>query len=268
MAETKTPPVPPAELVDGLSLPSWRTSETIGAAEEQWRNGLLWAYAGRYDRAWAWWDRITDPAYAARIRAARAQTLRDLALHERAEAEDRAGLAVAARQEDRAGLLIGFVADAIGLGNGPEARHRFRQASRELALLGESVDAEIERIRFGWVAAEIQLLTGEGATLSMLPSFSDDREQVMIPERYEVGGEYHLAKGLLFAGVLTRDVELLEEAAVRAPPGLAWAVHLARESMGVEGALAEARAAWKEVVPPPRHAPEAGRTSTALRLAR
>lgn len=267
MAENDLPPHPPAELHDGLALPSWRNGDhKPSMTEEAWRHGLLWAWAGRYDRAWAWWDRVLEPAYAARVRAARAQTLRDLSLHERAEAEDRAGLAIANRPEDRAALLIGYVADAIGLANGPEVRHRFRQASREVALLGDSVDAELERIRYGWVAAEIQLITGEGDAMSMLPGLSDDAEQLMIPERYEVGGEFHLAKGLVFAGVLTRDTELLDEAAERAPGGLLWAVHLARDAMGVPGALAQARDAWKGVVPPARHGPEASRTPTAKRL--
>ena len=99
--------------------------------------------------------------------------------------------------------------------------------------------------------AEVALLANERPHVD-LPRL--EREHIIVPDDYDSGSQHHLAKGLLFAGVIDRDRTALDAAAELAPPCLLWAVHLARRDVGAPGAVQAAREAWDQVVPPPEHA--------------
>jgi hypothetical protein len=63
-----------------------------------------------------------------------------------------------------------------------------------------------------------------------------------------------------------RDLRLLDAGAAVAPVVLRWAIELARADHGAADAMAQARAAWAEMVPPHHVAADAASTPTAARL--
>lgn len=255
-----TPPEPPPDRTAHLALPEWDGAQADPPARA-WRHGYLWMRLGRHDHAWGWWALVDDPRLATRVHASRASSLRELRLHRRADLEDAAALEASPEPGwERTAALIGRVADAVGEGDPGAADARLADALdavRDLPHdlpqdpphdLPHDLPADRQRIRLGWVACEVALLTG-GVPAVALPHVDRDGE-VATPPVYRAGSDHHLAKGLLFAGVLSRDLRVLEVAADLAPPGLAWAVHLARADLGADGALAAAREAWAKVVVP------------------
>lgn len=244
-----TPPEPPPDRVGRLRLPEWDDAPPASPAEAAWRNGELWMRLARYDHAWAWWALVDDPALAARVHVSRGSSLRELRLHRSALLEDRTALEVVPEGGwARAAALIGLVADAVGEGDRDAANDRLVAAVDAVGALPDDPPGNRQRIRLGWVACEVALLTG-GVPAVALPHVDRDG-QVSAPAVYRAGSDHHLAKGLLFAGVLSRDAGALEVAAELAPPGLAWAVHLARADLGADGARRAAREAWAQVVLP------------------
>ena len=246
---TSAPPEPPTV----LGLPEWDDDPAAAdrsAPELAWRAGYRWMRLGRHDHAWAWWERVDDPLLATRVHVSRAASLRELRLHRSAQLEDQAAVeADLADGWEVAGARIGLVADAVGEGDVREANDRLLGAVESVRVLPEDLPSDRQRIRLGWVACEVALMTG-GVPAVRLPHFDRDGE-LSAPSEYRAGSDHHLAKGLLFAGVLARDPGVLDVAAGLAPPGLVWAVHLARADLDVDGAREAARDAWSEVVPPP-----------------
>lgn len=266
--------MPPRDDLAGLVLPAHRrpwSRRAVGRAsvgsEEAWLLGYLWLRLGRHDLAHRWWDRVVDRRLLSRTQASRAASLRELGLHDRAEDADRTGLSLVGpgtSPADRAALLIGLVADAVGRGGATVAGRRLDPATAAVAALGSGREADRQRIRLGWVTAEVELMTGRRPTVA-LPRLGP--EGVAAPKHYAGGCRHHLAKGLLFAGVSDRDAATLAAAAELAPPGLVWAVHLARADVGVDGALERAREARRSVLAPRELREAVAATPTARRLA-
>lgn len=245
-----------------MSLPEWGTPPA-SEDEQRWRLGYLWMRLGRYDRAFRAWSTVVEAGLRSVVRSSRATALRELGLHERAQAEDRAAGTLASTAFDHARVAVGLVADAVGLLDRDGAGARLRDARRAVSALDVSRAADRQRIRLGWVEAEVALLAG-GPYPADLPRW--DGQDVHAPAVYDAGSQHHLAKGLAFAGLLARDLMTLDEAARRAPRGLAWAVHLARADLGAPSALHDARAAWSHVRVPPSLKVEVASTATFARL--
>jgi hypothetical protein len=210
-----------------------------------WASGYLWMRAGRYDLAWRSWERCpSDP----RVHVSRGAACRELGLHDRAERHD---LSAAASVDPAvsAAAAVGLVADAVGRGALDEARSRLDRARRAVSNLDRAPAAGRQRIRLGWVEVEVMLLAGDEPE-TPLPQLTKTGA-IAGPPHYGAGTRHHLAKGLLFAGVVRRDLLALGRAATMASPGLRWAVHLARVDLGADGAIGGARRAWSRIVPPP-----------------
>ncbi len=219
--------------------------------------GVVWGRLGRGDLAWRWFDRVQAPALGPWLAAERGRLLRELGGHGAAQELELAALPAAIDPIDAAMLWVSLAADAVGHVDAEGARQRLRRAQ---ALLGEQPDAprrDRQLLRESWVEVEIAFLTGSAPSAQGLPALRSDGE-LALPAPYRSGSRFHTAKGCLFAGVVRRDPELLERAADLAPPALLWAVHLARVSLGVPGAAAQAVAARALVVPPPGHRWEVG----------
>lgn len=243
------PPTPPPDRSAGSWLPEWDQGGAPSDPELAWRNGYLWMRLGRHDHAWDWWSRVDDPRFATQVHVSRASSLRELRLHRSAELEDRA--AVEADLDggwEAAAARIGLVADAVGQGDVRGANDRLADAVDAVRALPDDLPADRQRVRLGWVACEVALLTG-GVPAVRLPHVDRDGD-LALPDEYRAGSNHHVAKGLLFAGVLSRSVATLDAAASLAPPGLEWAVHLARADLGVDGAQEAAREAWAAIVVP------------------
>lgn len=260
--------------VRGTALPPppragrWRAWRRPPAEPEEavWRAGWLWAYAGRYDHAWRWWATLTADRWAARRQAAYAQTLRDLGLHDLAAQHTAAGLACAREVAEELWLRTGAVADALGQGDLAAAEAAFAAAADRIVAVPSTPEGDLLRVRLGWVAAELSLAGVPVAGGVLLPT-RGRWGRVDRPACYRRLGTYELAKGLLFRGVLDRDPRTLAVARWLAPPGLRWAVELARADLGVPGALPAAQRAWQRIQPPPEHAARVAATPTARRLA-
>lgn len=244
-----TPPEPPVRRTPRVRLPEWEEAPPPDDPERAWRNGYVWMRLARYDHAWAWWSLVDDPGLAARVLVSRASSLRELRLHRSARIEDETALNAGLEGGwEHASALIGLVADAVGEDDRESANARLADAIDAVRQLPDDLASDRQRIRLGWVACEVALLTG-GIPAVALPHVDRDG-QVAVPDVYRAGSDHHVAKGLLFSGVLARDPGPLDAAAELAPPGLLWAVHLARADHGVDGARAEARRAWERVVVP------------------
>ena len=207
---------------------------------------------------------------AARWHKSRGAALRQLGLHARAEIEDDAGLACVRPSGDAgsrvlcAGIRIGLVADAIGRDAGPEVETRLAIARADVDDLPTGAGRDLQSVRLAWVEVEHALSSGVDADASTLPRVEDGR--VEAPAAYAAGSTYHLAKGLLFAGVVARDITALDHVLTIAPNSLVWAAHLARADLGVADAPDAARAAWRDIGVPPDLVAEVAATPTGVRL--
>ncbi|HSK23842.1 MAG TPA: hypothetical protein VK906_11725 [Egicoccus sp.] len=263
------PPTPPAEALADLLPPDVDLARGLRheAARPVW-HGLVWSRLGRADLAWAHWDRVRLPALQPWIAAERGRVLREFGLHTRAEAIEWPALLDAGDPVDAAMLRVSLAADAVGLGDLARARRRLEAAREAVAALPESPRAARQRLRATWVGVEVAALGGEPLPTGGLPEWDAEAGAPRHPPDVAHGSRFHVAKGLLFAGIARGDVRLLDAAATLAPPVIAWAVHLARADMaGVAGADDLARHAWDAVVPPPGLEVEVAATPTARRLA-
>ena len=218
--------------------------------------GMVWGRLGRGDLAWAHLDRVHAGELQPWIAAERGRLLRELGEHARAESWEAPALAAAVDPVDRAMLGISLAADAVGGGEVAVARARLDTARSVLAALGAEPRAERQRLRAAWVAVEIAMLTGEVPPSGLLPSWTSAAEggaarRLHVPAPYRSGTGFHRAKGCLFAGVVTGDLDLLDLALESAPVALRWAVHAARASLGAPDGEVAARDARALVVPPP-----------------
>lgn len=253
--------------------------------------GVVWSRLGRGDRAWDWWrwagaalragggvrSDAECRALRAWVAAERGRVLRELGLHGHAEAlEAPALLALRARPgTDPVGeamLLVSLAADAVGRGRTGLAGHRLAAAHEILTRVPDTPRAARQRLRASWVAVEVAFLRGVSPDPGSLPRWDDGAQRPVLPTDHVHGTDFHAAKGLLFAGVVTRDPRMLHAALDLAPPALRWAVALALDDVEVEAndgrvrPLEVARLAWAQLVPPPGFAAAVARTPTARRL--
>jgi tetratricopeptide (TPR) repeat protein len=124
--------------------------------------------------------------------AAVAAVNRQLGRHGSARAHDEQALTLTGGAGE-AGFdaVVGLAADAVGLGEAGAAREH--QAAAK-ALVEEHAHWWRQRVRLGWLEAEIGLLTGEPEAAAEVA-----HEAVELAERS--GAPRHVAKGLLFLGV-------------------------------------------------------------------
>lgn len=228
-------------------------------------NGVVWGRLGRGDRAWAWWDAVDDPDLQPWIVAERGRILRELGLHTDAQELEEHALTMAHDLTDIVMLRLSLAADAVGLGQASAARRALGTASGLLDELPEHDErARRQRLRRTWIEVEVAMLGGARPVADGLPSLGEDGP--VFPVEHDAGTDFHRAKGLLFAGVVREEPELLRHAAELAPPALRWAIELARLDAGDPGAAARAAGAWTQLVPPPEVEAAAAATPTAARL--
>jgi len=247
------------------SVPSGHPRHPIrsAGAAAVW-NGVVWGRLGRGDRAWAWWDSVTDKDLQPWIAAERGRVLRELGLHRAAQQLEEDGLATAKDLTDAVMLRLSLAADAVGLGEKAVARRALGTARSLLAELPVDDRVRRQRLRHRWIEVEVTVLSGSEPDPDGLPVLGDDGPE--FPADYDAGTDFHRAKGLLFAGIVHGDPELLELAVPLAPPALGWAIELALLDAGDETAAARAVTAWNQVVPPPDHDTAVAATATARRL--
>lgn len=238
-------------------------------------HGVVWGRLGRGDLANAAFERVTEPTLVPWIAAERGRLLRELGGHAAAEALEGPALEIATDPVDRAMLHLSLAADAVGSGADALAERRLRAAGQVLDRTAEpGPRADRQWLRASWVASEIALLSGgdievDGGSqrrpahslhqrpgdpsrrgLVDLPRL-DAAGRLQLPPAYTAGSRFHLAKGLLFAGVVRGEVLLLDLALDHAPPALWWAVQFARAAAGVAGAAEAGERARAAIVPLP-----------------
>ena len=99
--------------------------------------------------------------------------------------------------------VLGLAADAVGLGEAPAAREHLAAAT---ALAGAHPEWWRQRVRLGWVQAEVALLEGRPADAVASAAASVDQAE-------HAGAPRHVAKGLLFQGVSLVEAGRHDEAA-------------------------------------------------------
>lgn len=174
-------------------------SDPAEVAAAGWLLGVCLSATGRYGAALAALGPVLDgtgrPArrvLAALAAATVASVHRQLGRHAEAQGYDEQALAGSGGTGE-AGFdaLLGLAADAVGMGDRHRAADRLRDAA---AVAAGRPDWWRQRVRLGWVRAELALLTGEADRADAAAS-----EAVVLAEA--AGAPRHVAKGLLFGGV-------------------------------------------------------------------
>lgn len=207
------------------------------AAAARWLLGVCLSAAGRFGAALDVLALVVplsdgDPpdrrAMAALGEAALASVQRQLGRHAEARAHDELALARSdASGEAGFDALLGLAADAVGLGDAAEAHDN---VSRAAGLVGDRTDWWRQRVRLGWVQAEVALLENRADA-----AVEAARAAVELAE--QSGAPRHVAKGLLFQGVAQVEAGALEDAAVSLRRG-----GLLAERLGTRPLLWPARA--------------------------
>ena len=181
------------------------------AAAAGWLLGVCLASAGRYGGALAVLDPLVggDGSAESRVLAALASATvasvhRQLGRHSVAQGYDELAL-TASQAQGEAGFdaLLGLAADAVGLGDGATAVGRLDEAA---ALADDRSDWWRQRVRLGWVRAEVALLEDRPAAAVAAASAAVDLAE-------HSGAPRHVAKGLLFVGVAQLESGHPDEAA-------------------------------------------------------
>jgi tetratricopeptide (TPR) repeat protein len=157
-----------------------------------------------------------------------ASIFRQLGRHGDAQGHDE----VALRLSDSSGeagfdALLGLAADAVGRDQAADARDHLAAAS---ALADGHVEWWRQRVRVGWVQAEVALLEGRPDDAVVSAAAAVERAE-------QAGAPRHVAKGLLFQGVSLVEAGRHEEAAAILRRG-----GLLAESLGTLPLLWPARA--------------------------
>lgn len=231
--------------------------------------GVVWSRLGRADLAWAFWDRVGADETQAWLAAERGRVLREFGLHDEAERLEWPALAIATDPHDDAMLRISLTADAVGQGDVAAAGRRFEAAASAVAALPDGPRAARQRLRLAWVDVEVAFVAERPRRFpDLLPTVGADGE-LHLPDDLAHGTQFHRAKSLLFAGVVTDGDagELLLDAARRCEvPVLDWAIALAQHDRGLQ-TWSDAVTGWNALVPPPGHEAAIAATPTARRLA-
>lgn len=181
------------------------------ASAASWLLGVCLSSAGRYGRALDVLDPLvaeSDTAEGRAIASLAAATVasvhRQLGRHAVAQGYDELALASSAETaEGHFDAVLGLAADAIGLGDQGTAETRLAEATE---LVGGRADWWRQRVRLGWVQAEVALLVQAPADAVQAAHAS-----VELAERS--GAPRHVAKGLLFQGVAQVEMGRTTEAA-------------------------------------------------------
>jgi tetratricopeptide (TPR) repeat protein len=184
------------------------TAEAAGAG---WLLGVCLASAGRYGGALE----VLDPLVAGEG-SAESKVLSALAGATAASVHRQLGRHAVARGYDERALegsggageagfdaLLGLAADAVGLGDAEVAAGRLAEAT---TVVGDRADWWRQRVRLGWVQAEVALLRGRAEEAAVSAHASVDLAE-------QSGAPRHVAKGLLFLGVAQVAAGQLTEAA-------------------------------------------------------
>jgi tetratricopeptide (TPR) repeat protein len=181
------------------------------ASAAGWLLGVCLASAGRYGAALTVLEplvAVTEPpegkVLAALSGATVASVHRQLGRHAVAQGYDEMALA-GSDGSGEAGFdaVLGLAADAVGLGEEQAATARLAEAT---ALAEGRVEWWRQRVRLGWVRAEVALLGGRPDEAAAAA-----HEAVELAEHS--GAPRHVAKGLLFLGVSQVEAGRPEEAA-------------------------------------------------------
>jgi tetratricopeptide (TPR) repeat protein len=172
---------------------------TAEAAAAGWLLGVCLASAGRYGGALE----VLDPLVAG-DRSAESRMLSALASATVASVHRQLGRHTVAQGYDERALegsegtgeagfdaLLGLAADAVGLGDHGTATTRLAEAA---ALAGGRAEWWRQRVRLGWVRAEVALLEERSEDAITAASEAIDLAE-------QSGAPRHVAKGLLFLGV-------------------------------------------------------------------
>ena len=183
------------------------------ASAAGWLLGVCLSSAGRYGSALQILDPVATPdgevgpdlqIFAALASASAASVHRQLGRHATARTYDEQGLARTDGSGEAAfDCLLGLAADAVGLGDKAAAQEQLA-AAQELAE--GRADWWRQRVRLGWLDAEVGLLVGDGDAAATAAE-----QAVDLAERS--GAPRHVAKGLLFLGVAQLEAGRLDEAA-------------------------------------------------------
>lgn len=198
------------------------TAEAAGAG---WLLGVCLASAGRYGGALEVLDPLVAGAGSAESRvlgalasATVASVHRQLGRHSVAQGYDEHALeGSGGTGEAGFDAILGLAADAVGLGDAKAATGRLDEAT---ALTGDRSDWWRQRVRLGWVRAEVALLEGRAEEAGACAHASVDLAE-------QSGAPRHVAKGLLFLGVARVEAGRLSEAA-----GVLRRAGLLAESLG------------------------------------
>jgi len=137
-------------------------------------------------------DPVERRVFAAMGEATLASVHRQLGRHAEARAHDELALTLSdGRGEGGFDALLGLAADAVGLGDGAVAAGNLAAAED---LVGDRVDWWRQRVRLGWVRAEVALLDDR-------PGDAVDAASGAVERAEASGAPRHVAKGLLFEGV-------------------------------------------------------------------
>jgi hypothetical protein len=184
------------------------------SAAARWLLAVCQAAAGRFGPALDALDgllpvTVDAPAerriFGALGEATLASVYRQLGRHSEARAHDEVALALSdGTGEAGFDAALGLAADAVGLGDALVARDHLAAAT---ALAAGHAEWWRQRVRLGWVQAEVALLEGRpDAAVAAAATSVDQAEQAGAPR--------HVAKGLLFQGVSLVEEGRHEQAAV------------------------------------------------------
>lgn len=181
------------------------------AAAAGWLLGVCLAASGRYGAALTVLDPLVSTAGTPEIQllaalsgATVASVHRQLGRHTVAQGYDEMALTGSGGQGE-AGFdaVIGLAADAVGLGDGDTASARLDEAT---ALVDGHAEWWRQRVRLGWVRAEVALLGSRPDDAAAAATASVDLAE-------HSGAPRHVAKGLLFLGVAQVEAGRVAEAA-------------------------------------------------------
>lgn len=152
-----------------------------------WQRGWVLAAMGRFGDALPALDEAMHGPDRARALGTRASVFRQLGLHELAERDDDEALRATDDPEVLSGVLVGKVADALGLALRDEWRPRVLIAAEAVAAGGDWR----QRLRLAWVTGETFMYEGDSAGAA--PHFAE-----AVTRSVERGARRHEAKSHLF----------------------------------------------------------------------
>ena len=183
------------------------------AAAAGWLLGVCLSSAGRYGSALQILEPVATPEgdigpelqiFAALASASAASVHRQLGRHGAARTYDEQGLARTDGSGEAAfDCLLGLAADAVGLGEKAAAQEHLAAAQK---LAEGRAEWWRQRVRLGWLDAEVGLLVGDGETAATAAE-----QAVDLAERS--GAPRHVATGLLCLGVAQVEAGRLDDAA-------------------------------------------------------